>query len=149
MARNQAFLFKEFVKDYGDGVHGDLSAATIKVVIINNTTPPTADDVAPRYSSYSANEVSSAGNYVTGGVALTGVTTSYADGVFKFDDTGNISWALDAGGFEDGYWAIVINDTAAADQAIFAVDLGGPVSERTGPFSITWNANGMMIHSVV
>lgn len=148
MARNDAFLFKEFVKDVYDGVHGDLSAATIKAMIISNVSAPTEDDVAPRYSSYSANEVSNAGGYVTGGLTLSGVITSYTDGVLKFDDTGNISLSQDAGGFENAYWMVLYNDTAASDQAICAIDLGGPVSERTGPFSVTWNASGIYTDTV-
>ena len=148
MARNTAVMFEEFVKDVYDGIHGDLSEATIKVMLVDDTITPAADDATPRYADYSANEVSDAGGYTTGGITLSGVTTSYAGGVLKFDDTGNISLALDAGGFEDAYWAIIYNDTAAADQAIGFIDLGGPVSERTGPFTITWNASGIFTDTV-
>ena len=148
MARNDAFMFDEFVQDLYDGIHGDLSGAAIKVMLVDNTLTPAADDATPRYADYSANEVSAAGGYTTGGLTLSGVTTSYAGGVLKFDDTGNISLALDASGFEDAYWAIVYNDTAAADQAICFIDLGGPVSERTGPFTITWNASGIFTDTV-
>ena len=148
MARSDAVMFEEFVKDVYDGVHGDLSAATIKVMLVDDTITPTAADATPRYADYSANEVSAAGGYTTGGITLSGVTTSYADGVLKFDDTGNISLALDGSGFEDAYWAIIYNDDAAADQAIGFIDLGGPVSERTGPFTITWNASGIFTDTV-
>ena len=148
MARNDAVMFEEFVKDAYDGIHGDLSAATIKVMLVDNTLTPTAADATPRYADYSANEVSAAGGYTTGGITLSGVTTAEADGVLKFDDTGNVALALDAGRFENAYWAILYNDDAAADQAIGFIDLGGPVSERTGPFTITWNASGIFTDTV-
>ena len=101
MARNDAFMFDEFVQDLYDGIHGDLSGASIKYILIDNSITPAADDATPRYADYSAYEVSAAGGYTTGGIALSGVATSYANGVLKFDDTGNIALALDAGGFED------------------------------------------------
>lgn len=148
MARNDAFLFKDFVEDVYDGIHGDLGGANINLMLVNNDNPPEEDDVAPRYADYSADEVSNAGGYTTGGIPLTGVLTSYADGVLKFDDSGNVALSLDVLGFENAYWAIGINDDAPADQAIFAIDLGGPVSERTGPFTVTWNANGIFTDTV-
>ena len=148
MARNAAVIFEEFVKDVYDGIHGDLSAATIKVMLVDATITPTAADATPRYADYSANECSAAGGYTTGGITLSGVTTSYAGGVLKFDDTGNVALSLDGGGFEDAYWAIMYNDDAAADQAIGFIDLGGPVSERTGPFTITWSASGIFTDTV-
>ena len=148
MARNDAFMFDEFVQDLYDGIHGDLSGASIKYILIDNSITPAADDATPRYADYSAYEVSADGGYTTGGIALSGVATSYASGVLKFDDTGNIALSADAGGFEDAYWLILYNDDAAADQAICCVDLGGPVSERTGPFTVTWNASGIFTDTV-
>ena len=149
MARNDMVTFEEFIKDVYDGVHGDLSAATIKAMIVDDTITPTAADATPRYADYSANEVSAAGGYTTGGLTLSGVTTSEADGVLTFDDTGNITISKDAvNGFEDGYWLILYNDTAAADQAICFLDLGGPVSEKAGEITITWNASGIFTDTV-
>lgn len=149
MARNDAFLFEKHPYNVAKGLHGDLSGADIRLLLVDNTLTPASDDASPVYATYSGNEVSTAGGYPAGGIVLTGITLSTADGVLKFDDTGNVSLALNALGFEDAYWAIAYNNDATAKDCIFAIDLGGPVSERTGPFSITWNANGIYTDSVV
>ena len=149
MARNEAFLFDKHPYNVAKGLHGDLSGADIRLLIVDNTLTPAHDDSSPVYATYSANEVSTAGGYPAGGIVLTGLTLSQVGVAVKFDDTGNVALALDALGFEDGYWAIAYNNDATAKDCIFAIDLGGPVSERTGPFSITWNANGITVDTVV
>lgn len=142
MARGDWVTFEEHCLDLGKKVH-DLSSDTIKLGIVDDTITPTAADATPTWGDYSANEVSTAGGYVANGITLSGVTFTEADGVATFDDTGNIAIAEDGSGFTDGYWGILYNDTAASDQAIGFVDLGGPVSEQAGPITITWNASGI------
>ena len=134
MATGTATLFNEEALDSRKGVHV-LGTNTLKLVIIDNTTPPAADDATPRYSDYSANEVSNAGGYTTGGITLTTVTYTMISDVatLKADD---ILLAMDAGGFTDGYYAILINDSATNKEAIGFWDLGGPVSEQAGPVSL-------------
>lgn len=131
MPRGSATLFQEAMLDMAKGVHGDLSAATIKLAICDDTITPAADDATPRWSDYSANEVSAAGNYVAGGITLTTVTVTMIGGIctLKADD---VNIAMDASGFLDGYWAFVVNTTAAADQILGFIEMAGPVSEQAG-----------------
>ena len=143
MAQGDLTVFDEFVLDLGKKVH-NLSADTIKVGIIDNTTPPTAADATPRWGDYSGNEVSAAGGYVADGLTLSGVTFTESGGTATFDDTGNISLSQDGSGFTDGYWGIIYNSTAGNNEAIAFVDLGGPVSEQAGPVNINWNASGIL-----
>lgn len=142
MAAGDLTLFEEFSKQLGEEKH-NFSTDTLKLGIVDNTVTPTAGDATPAWADYSANEVSSAGGYVAGGIALTGVTFTEVAGVATLDDTGNISLAQDAGGFTNGYWGILYNDTEATDMAIAFVDLGGPVSEQAGPITINWGASGI------
>jgi len=147
MARGDWTTFEEFSVDLGNGVH-NLGSDQLKLLLIDNTTPPTAADATPRLADYVGNEVSTAGGYPANGIALTGEAFAEAGGVATLDDTGNISLAQDGSGFTDAYWGILYNDTAAADQAIGFVDLGGPVSEQAGVISITWNAGGILTGTI-
>ena len=147
MARNDWVTFQEFAKDLGDKTHA-LASDTLKLGIVDATKTPTANDATPTWSDYSANDVSAAGGYVADGIALTGVTWTEAAGVATLDDTANVTLAQDASGFEDGYWGILYNDTAATDECIGFLDLGGPVSEVAGSITVTWNASGILTVTV-
>ena len=142
MARNDWATFEEFSLDMANGVH-NLGSNTFYLLLIDNTTPPTASDATPRLADYVANEVGTGGGYVANGIQLTGTSTAEAAGVTTFDDTGNISLSQDGSGFTDAYWGVLYNGTAAADQAIGFVDLGGPLSEVAGDITITWHASGI------
>ena len=120
---------------------------TFKVGLIDNSTPPTAADATPRWGDYSGNEVSGTG-YTAGGATLSGTSTAEASGVTTFDDTGNVTWSQNGAGPTNVYWAILYNDTAASDQAVGFLDMGGPVSLQDGDISITWNASGILTTTV-
>ena len=47
---------------------------------------------------------------------------------------------MDAAGFTDGHYGILINDSATNKEAIGFWDLGGPVSEQAGPISLEFPA---------
>jgi hypothetical protein len=143
VARNDWVTFQEFGKDLGDKTHA-LASDTLKLGIVDATITPTANDETPVWGDYSANDVSEAGGYVADGIALTGVTWTEAAGVATLDDTVNVTLAQDALGFEDGYWGILYNSTAATDECIGFLDLGGPVSEVAGSITITWHASGIL-----
>lgn len=134
MATGSAIVFNEYTLDANKGVHV-LGTNTLKLVIVNNTAPPAVDDATPRYSDYSANEVSNAGGYPTGGITLTTVVYAMVADVATLtaDDVGLL---IDASGFVDGYWGILINDSATNKEAIGFWDLGGPVSEQAGPIDL-------------
>lgn len=147
MARGDFTVFEEFAVQLGQELH-TLASDTLKLGIIKNTAAPTASDATPAWGDYSANEVSTAGGYASGGITLSGVTWTEAGGVATLDDTGNISLAQNASGFTDGYWGILYNSSAAGSQAIGFLDLGGPVSEVAGPIAINWNASGILTVTV-
>jgi hypothetical protein len=118
--------------------------------LVDDTITPTAADATPTWGDYSGNEVSTAGGYSANGISLayTGATRwAEADGVGTLD-ADNITISQNGSGFTDAYWGILYNDTAASDQAIGFLDLGGPVSEQDGDITITWNASGILTVTV-
>lgn len=138
MATGDLTLFEEFGREIGEELH-NFSSDTLKIGLIDNSTPPTAADATPRWGDYSANEVdSTAGNYTANGETLAGVAWTEAAGVSTLAAQ-SFTIAQDGSGFTNGYWAIIYNDTAAADQAIGFIELGGPVSEVAGDVTIKFN----------
>jgi len=124
MARGDFYVFNEFWTELGAKVH-DLTADTIKGVIITNAITPAKADATPRYSDYSSAEVTGT-NYSAGGITFSGTTFTQTAGVYTFDSD-NETIAYSAAGFANGYWLVLINDTATNKNAIGYLDLGGPV----------------------
>ena len=146
MAQGDVTVFEEFALALGDEVH-DFAADTFRLGIIDNTTPPTASDATPTWDDYSANEVSTAGGYNSGGETLDSVTFTEAAGVATFDAADEVI-AQNGSGFTDGYWGIIYNDTAASDNAVCFIEMGGPVSEQDGDITFAWNASGIFTITV-
>ena len=153
MAQGDLTIFESFAEELGQELHhfdNDLTA--IRLGIVDDTITPTAADrlngTTPRWSDYSANQVSAAGNYVTGGVTLTSVTwTPEVDGVATLN-AANYTINQDGGGFTDARWAILYNDNADNDNAIAFIDLGGTVSEQDGDITFAWDASGILTVTV-
>jgi hypothetical protein len=146
MATGDVTIFEEVAEMIGEETF-NFESDTLKLGLIDNTTPPTAADATPRWGDYSGNEVSTAGGYTANGETLASVTYTEADGVATLD-ADNVSLSQDGSGFTDAYWGIIYDDTATNDEAIGFVELGGPVSEQAGPVAINWNASGIMTVTV-
>ena len=146
MATGDVTIFEEVAEMIGEETF-NFESDTLKLGLIDNTTPPTAADATPRWGDYSANEVSTAGGYTANGETLASVTYTEASGVATLD-AANVSLSQDGSGFTDAYWGIIYDDTATNDEAIGFVELGGPVSEQAGPVAINWNASGIMTVTV-
>lgn len=134
MAKGDAYLFQETLLRMGKG-ELNLSTDTLKMVIVDNTITPAPDDTTPTYSDYSANEVTNAGNYNTGGETMTTVAFAMASGIATLT-ADNVVVLEHASGFTDGYWGIVCDTTASGTPALGFIDLGGPESEQAGDVSI-------------
>lgn len=134
MAKGDAFLFNETMQRAFVGELNLDNSDVLKMVIVNNDNPPLPDDADPTYASYSADEVTNAGNYITGGITMTTVAQAMVAGISTLT-ADDVVVAEDPSGFLDGYWGIVI-DTTASNAAIGFIDLGGPESEQAGDVSI-------------
>jgi len=146
MATGDVTVFEEFVDQLGEEAH-NFASDTLKVGLIDNTTPPTAADGTPTWSDYSGNEVATTGGYTANGETLANVSWSEADGTATLD-ADDVELAQDGSGFTDAHWAIIYNDDNGTDMAIAFVELGGPVSEQAGPVTISWNASGILTVAV-
>lgn len=142
MARGDFTLFQQFTQDIGKGLH-DFSSDTIKLGLIDNSITPAADDVDPKWSSYSAAEVVDTGGYTAGGETLLNSSYTISDNTSKFD-ADNIEFIVNIAGFTDAYYGILYNDSTAQKLAIAFLDLGGPIDETTEEFSINWNSSGVL-----
>jgi hypothetical protein len=109
MATGDVTIFEEVAEMIGEETF-NFESDTLKLGLIDNSTPPTAADATPRWADYSGNEVSTAGGYTANGETLTTVTYEEADGVaaLKAD---NVSLSQDGSGFTDAYWGIIYDDT--------------------------------------
>ena len=134
MAKGTATAFDEYLLDANKGVH-DLGTDVIKVGFVDDTIVPAADQATPRWSDFSANEVSTAGGYPAGGVTLANVTFTLVNGVptLLADD---VELAINASGFTDAAYGIVYNSSATNDEALGSIDYGGDVSEQAGPVTV-------------
>jgi len=148
MAQGDVVFFDQFLVDVMEGVH-NMETNTIKVGLVDNTTPPTATTADPRWgaggtTNYKALEVTPGGNYAADGFDITaGASVTLAAGSSNFDSTNNPTWAQNAGNPVDAQWGIIFNDTAAGKNAFGFVDLGGLFNMTTGDLTITWNASGI------
>jgi hypothetical protein len=147
MARGDFTVFEEFAAQLGSENHSLNNDDTLKLGIIDDTVTPTAADTSPTWSDYSANEVSTAGNYTADGETLTTVSYTEVDGVATLD-ADNVVISQDGSGFTDAAFAILYNSTNASGMAIGFLDLGGPVSEQDGDVTIAWNASGILTVAV-
>jgi len=149
MAQGDLTLFNEFRTQVLEGEH-DLNATdTIKVALITNATVPTASTTTPVLADFT--EVTGT-NYTAGGATVTTpVVTNVSGPTYKFDGD-NISWTQNGAGPTDIYYAILYNDTQAADMAIAFIDMTvdsgtTPISLAAGNVAINWNASGIFLQA--
>ena len=139
MAKGDVIIFQEAMLNILTGVHGDLSSAALKCGIVDDTITPTANLASPTWGDFSANEVATTGNYIAGGIALTTIVAAMVGGIAKIT-ADDVVVAEDASGFDDGYWAIIYDDDATSDEALYAIDLGGPESEQAGDVTVEFQS---------
>jgi hypothetical protein len=128
----------------------DAPSDVYKVALYGTTPTPDRDAVSASFA-YNAgqwvvgNEISSAGQWAAGGVALATMTiTTSAGGIVIFDaqDTASGTTATLTGVFG----TFIYNDTKTtpvADQGVCFNYLGGTNSVTSGQFTVVWNTNGI------
>lgn len=162
MAWTVSAMFREWPKSaMGQGQtaavlpagYAGLGADSVKVSLHNNSITPDKD-VGITTSGFNtgvwatANEVTDATNWVSGGRALASKTlTTPSSGVFMFDAAD-----LAGGGtvtITNAFGCLVYDDATTAgtggiaDQGVCFNWFGGAQSVTAGTFTIVWNANGI------
>lgn len=142
MARGDIKWFAQGLHDLGNKIH-DLDADDFRVGIVTNAVAPAVNTAAPHWggtgtTNFASNQVATGAAY-TGplDVTINSWTLTAAGGDLRLAD---ITIAQDAGGgFANGYWGVIYNNTDANKRAIGYIDLGGPVGNIAGPIPFEWN----------
>jgi hypothetical protein len=150
-------MFRQWIADCLTRTQTGLNFATDvpKVALYNNSVTPTTDATAAQ-TAYNgaggqwlvANEVSQAGQWAAGGVAITG-----GSGITNFTNTAGAVWFTaantssgSAATLANVYGNLFYNDTLTApvaDQGICFNFYGGVQSVTNGTFTVVWAANGI------
>lgn len=148
MATGTFKWFAQGLHDLGNKLH-DLDTDDWRMGIVTTATVPAVNTAAPHWggtgtTNFAANQVGTATAY-TGPIVLGSETwTLSATGAAM--DCADITITQDAGGFSNGAYGIVYNNTDANKRAIGYIELSaaGSLSNVGGPITITMNAAGIL-----
>lgn len=146
MAAGDFKWFAQGLHDLGNKVH-DLDADDFRLGIVTSAVTPAVNTAAPHWggtgtTNFATNQVATATAY-TGPIALTSEAwTLTATGAAM--DFADVVVAQDAGGFTNGRWAIVYNNTDANKRALGYLDLGSDRSIVAGSLTLAINASGAL-----
>ena len=152
MAWTNSKIFTTYLTDIINNTTAmDLNTdASLKVALYNNTPTP-SQSVTSANSAYAVdqwvvgNEVSEAGQWAAGGVALASVTSTFATNVYTFDAADTASGS--AADLASVFGCLVYDDTITtpvADQGICFNYFGGSNSVVNGTFTTVWAAGGIL-----
>lgn len=146
MAAGDVVFFDQWLADVKQKIH-DHETDTFKVGLITSAVTPAQTDPDPRWglgggTNYATNQVTPGGLYVDGGPEAANPTVTLSGGA-AYWDADDIAIAQNASNPTDARWGIIYNDNALGKQAVGFVDLGAVINLSTGPFSITWDVQGI------
>jgi hypothetical protein len=150
MAWTNSRFFRATYADVFDNTTAvDLGSDVPKVALYNNTITPD-QNVTSANTAYNvgqwvtAGEVSQAGQWAAGGVAVSGTSLNSAtSGVVFYDTNDTASASAFTGSSITG--CLVYDDTLTtpvADQGLSFHYFGGSNSITAGTFTVIWNSNG-------
>lgn len=129
-------LFTKYKLRQHNGNAIDLDTDDLRIALINNTTSP----VTLRNSADFLNDFTECAGGTYAAFTLTDQTLFEDTGAFKvqFKTTDTITWAQDASGPTDAYWAVLYKHTGVGSTSpvIGYLDLTGPRSLRDGPINL-------------
>ena len=134
-----------------DGLNGTaitLGSDSHKVALYNNSITPdntVATAVLTEYNGsasqwVTANEVSQAGQWAAGGVALGTVTFAQASNVDTF---GAANTASGSAATLAAVYGCLVYDTTVASRGVCYNYFGGSNGVTSGTFTVVWNASGI------
>jgi hypothetical protein len=143
MATGTVKWFAQGLLDLGNKIH-DMDGDDWRLGIVTTTTTPSITTAAPHWggtgtTNFATNQVAT-GTAYTGPIALTTESWTIVTGVptWRADI---VTIAQDAGGFTNGAWGIIYNNTDANKRAIAYIELsaGGTLSLVAGSVTIDWS----------
>jgi hypothetical protein len=142
MAVGDIRWFAQALLDLGNKVH-DLDGDTLKLGLINSTTPPAIGTSQPHFggsgtTNLATNQVAAGTAYTAGGPSLTSVVWTLV-GTVPTLQAGNVVINQDASGFTNARWGVIYNSTDANKRCIAYVDLGSDRSIQAGSLTLDWS----------
>lgn len=151
MAWSASKIFMAYIEDVLENTTAmDANSDTFKAALYDNDITPdqTVTSANTAYNvgqwAIAGNEVSEAGQWDAGGVALASVTSTRTSNVYTFDAADTASGA--AADLAAVFGALVYDDTITtpvADQGVCYNYFGGSNSVVNGTFTVVWNASGI------
>lgn len=150
MAWSNSKIFSAFVTDALNNTAAlDLNSDSLKAAVYNNTGTPdqTVASASTAYNAgqwVTANEVSQAGQWAAGGVALASITSGFSSNVYTFDAADTASGS--AATLANVYGCLIYDDsltTPVADQGVCFNYFGGANSVTAGTLTVVWSASGI------
>lgn len=124
----------------------DYDTDTIKVALWNDTTAPSATtwDYYADVTSSGGTEMANGNGYTTGGATLSTKSLTESGGTVTFD-ADDVTWTVNANGFETARYAIIYKDTGsgATSPLIGYIDFGSAKGNKAGDLTIQWGASGI------
>ena len=132
-------IYNSFRKYMADGTI-DMDSDTFKIALLTSSYTPNAAHTI--FGDVSGNEITGTG-YTAGGATLASVTWTYSGGTATFD-AADVSWS--GATFTCRYAVIYKSGTAnaIANPLVKLFDFTSDKSCSNGPFSITFNASGIL-----
>lgn len=128
---------REFI---GDGTI-DLDTHTFQVQLHTASYVP---DASHSVKADLTDEVANGVGYTTGGESLANVTWGHT-GTTATWDADDTAWTASGGDIGPFRYAVILDDTAASDELLGYIDLGGNFVITDGnPGTIVWPASGIM-----
>ena len=133
----------------GSKIH-DLTSDTLKLGIVTTATVPTTDTAVPHWggtgtTNFATNQVATATAY-TGPITLASVTFTEIGSLPKVPTlrATDVVIAQDAGGFTNGAYGIIYNDTDANKRALGYIEISsaGTASLVAGSLTIDFQGAG-------
>ena len=154
MARGDVHWFTAYALN-ADGnatVTTNLTTDAIKLAFIGNGTTLSANLARPTWgaggsTNLSSFEVGTGSVYIAGGPTLSSVTWAISNNTVALG-AAHVTVAQDVAGFSTAYWAVGYDNTQNSKDALFFVDLGGPVGISAGALTITWAGN-LVVNRVI
>ena len=142
-------IFTSYITDVMNNTSAlDGNADTFKIALFGNTGTPD-QTVASASTAFNTgqwttgNEVTATG-WVTGGLALASVTSTFSSVTYTFDAADKSGGATDT--VTAAYGCLIYDDTITtpvADQGFCYLAFGGSNSVTSGTFTVSFNASGI------
>jgi hypothetical protein len=149
MATGDIKWFSAGLLQLGTKIH-NLTSDVLKLGIVTTTTVPTTDTAIPHWggtgtTNFATNQVGTGGGY-TGPITLASVTFTEIGTVPKVPTlrAADVTISQNAGGFSNGAYGIIYNDTDANKRALGFVELSsaGALSIVSGSVTIDFQGAG-------